>query len=643
MPLFAHWEEQDNPETSLPREFTFRLKRGTVIGGIVQNESGKPIKGATLEVQLKGGGERDGRAGPDGWLAEGKDLPTTDAEGRWTLDNVPAGENVAVLLKLGHPDYIADADWGTMQQEQGVDMKSLRARTATIKMRGGLAVTGTATDPEGKPVAGAVVVRGDRPYWEWGSQEVRTDDRGVYKLPPLPHGPVRVTVVAQGWMPVLKMVEIGPGINPVDFRLQPGRELRLRVVDHSGKPIPAVNVSIDRWRGFESLYNHRHPNVLDTRIPFKTDERGSYLWTWAPADAVSYEIGKEGYATLKVDLIANGSEQTVTLHPFLRISGKVMDAATGLPIEKVTAMPVLDLSSQSLIVERQRKKAFTGGTYEIQGDRADIAYRVRIEADGYRSAMSEAVRAGVPAPTYDFRLEPAAPLQGRVIDAGGRPLQGARVFLSTTSQHLDIVQENDNENALPSNQSVLTDERGVFSFPAQYESYKVIAMHKEGYAELNREPNQQPGELTLKAWAKIEGKLLKAGHPVPSAAIWFTPIRLEIVGVSPYIHDIFAVKTDRDGRFVFPRVPPLKSSVKVRLSVWEESPLTSSRSVPLDLQPGQRVELALPGQGACQGADRSDRHWRIDDRPSQVDQLAHSQDARHRAAIRIPLPRLRRP
>ena len=75
---------------------------------------------------------------------------------------------MAVLLKLGHPDYISDPYWGTMQKEQGIDMAALRARTATIKMRGGLAATGTVTDPEGKPIAGAVVVRGDDPYLDPG-------------------------------------------------------------------------------------------------------------------------------------------------------------------------------------------------------------------------------------------------------------------------------------------------------------------------------------------------------------------------------------------------------------------------------------------------------------------------------------------
>jgi thiol-disulfide isomerase/thioredoxin len=37
--------------------------------------------------------------------------------------------------------------------------------------------------------------------------------------------------------------------------------------------------------------------------------------------------------------------------------------------------------------------------------------------------------------------------------------------------------------------------------------------------------------------------------------------------------------------------------VKALLSVWREWPITSSRSVPLDLQPGQHVEVDLGGQG----------------------------------------------
>ncbi len=50
VPLFAHWEEEDDPEENLPKEFTFRLERGTVIGGIIRDQAGQPIQGATVEV-----------------------------------------------------------------------------------------------------------------------------------------------------------------------------------------------------------------------------------------------------------------------------------------------------------------------------------------------------------------------------------------------------------------------------------------------------------------------------------------------------------------------------------------------------------------------------------------------------------------
>ena len=56
VPLFAHWEEEDNPETSLPAEFTFRLRPGTAIGGVVRDSEGQPIKGVVVEVMLESGG-----------------------------------------------------------------------------------------------------------------------------------------------------------------------------------------------------------------------------------------------------------------------------------------------------------------------------------------------------------------------------------------------------------------------------------------------------------------------------------------------------------------------------------------------------------------------------------------------------------
>ena len=529
------------------------------------------------------------------WLADKDDPVKTDARGRWTLDNVPAGDDVVVKVKLGHPDYIGDANWGGLQDEQHVTMKDLRDGEATIAMHRGLSATGTVTDSLGRPVAGAVVIWGDHPYWELGSQEVRTGEDGVYRLPPLPPGVRTVTVVARGWMPQLRKVDVRPAMGPANFRLEPGKELRLRFVDGSGATVPGVSVQVEKWRGGESLYNHKHPNVLDTEIPRAAGEDGRYAWTWAPDDAVTYQFWKKGYARQEAGLVADGREQTVTLERVLRISATVNDAATGRPIQRVTAIPVVEFSPLNMVVERNRAKDYPGRAFTIELDRKDAAHRVRVEAEGYRTAMSDAYRVGDPDPTVDFRLDPAPPAWGRLVDAGGRSVAGAKVSLATVTQVIHGSEQGNDD--LGYNQRVITDADGLFSFPAQFERYTVVATHDDGYAEATFMPDQAPGTMTLAAWARVEGRLSQAGKPVPSEWVLFGPLRPR-TGTSPRIQDNLSAKTDGDGRFVFPRVPPLKSKVEAILSVWRDSPLTSSRSVPLDLRPGEHATVDLGGGGA---------------------------------------------
>lgn len=295
--LFANWGSgTDDDLPALPEEFTFRLDKGTHIGGIVKNEDGEPIAGAKVEVmRVKPEGEV-GRPVPNTWLATEDAALVTDAKGRWTLNNVPAGDDIQIKVMLNHPKYLSEYRWGTLQEEQDVKMTAFRDQTAVLVMHNGIPLSGTVVDAAGKSVAGAVVVWGNDPYFTRGSQEVFTDAKGRFQFPPLAVGPTNVTVVAPGWSPDQRKVDIGrPDNGSIQFELQPGKKLRIRFVDHEGKAVPEVSVGIARWRGNQALYNVKHSNVVETKIPRLADKDGIYEWNWAPADEVEFSFYKERY------------------------------------------------------------------------------------------------------------------------------------------------------------------------------------------------------------------------------------------------------------------------------------------------------------------------------------------------------------
>lgn len=319
-PMFALWWPKQQAELKkIPDEFTYHMRKGTSLGGFVTSDDVVPIAGVKVEVQYESKGLRakPNEAVFDTWLAAGDGAVYTDAQGHWRLDNVPPGDDVVIHVKLNHPDYIGDKDWGQLQQEQGVTLKSLRDETAVIVMHQGSVLTGTVTDPQGRPIEDAVVIWGDRPYWEEGSQEVRTDEKGGYHFPPLPPGKTHVTVVAEGWMPERTEIAIAshPHTQPLDFRLRRGKKLRIRFVDQSKAAVSRVAVQITTWQGAESLYNHKHSKVLDTKIPHKSDENGVYEWNWAPDSPVEFRFSSEGFAGAKAALTADDTEQVFTLLP----------------------------------------------------------------------------------------------------------------------------------------------------------------------------------------------------------------------------------------------------------------------------------------------------------------------------------------
>ncbi|HEY1050281.1 MAG TPA: carboxypeptidase regulatory-like domain-containing protein [Prosthecobacter sp.] len=295
--MFANFDAGTMKGDPVPKEYTFTLEPGTVIGGFVRDESGAPIAGAKVEVRVDTLGQ-DGTGKPvvGDSLAFGDASRITDERGFWSVNNAPAGEwNFS--LRLRHKDHVDDLTWRSHRNGATHTTAQLREQKAQVVMECGVKVSGTLTGPDGRPVTRALVIWGDNAYHNSNPQEVWADETGRYTLPPLPPGPTLLTVVAEGFAPELQLMDltVSEPEHEENVQLRAGKTITFHIVDGAGEPLPKVRVNIGGWRGKKSLFNWRHSNVPYSKIPDLADDQGVYTWTWAPEDAVEFHFGKKGF------------------------------------------------------------------------------------------------------------------------------------------------------------------------------------------------------------------------------------------------------------------------------------------------------------------------------------------------------------
>jgi thiol-disulfide isomerase/thioredoxin/uncharacterized GH25 family protein len=384
-------------------------------------------------------------------------------------------------------------------------------------------------------------------------------------------------------------------MGPIDFHLRPGRKLRIRFVDGAGAPVPGVGINIQKWRGVRDLHSNINGKVK-LQIPERADQKGVFEWPSAPDDAVSYWFGKLGFASTERTITANDEEHVQTINRVLQITGQVRDAVTGRRIDGFLAVPIMhfrpDFPSLERSTARQQKNGMLGMTF----DRTDIEHGVQIEAPGYKTyRTTERYRVGGADPVLDIRLIPAERYTGSVLGPEGRPVKGASVSLASPLEQLDDGLTEQREN-YDSNYRVRSDSNGAFEIASQLDRYQLVVIAPEGVAEVERRPEQVPGEIRLQRWASLTGRLVQSGKPIPNCEIFLRPIRLS-GGDQPHNFSQLIATTAADGSFSFKRVPPVACRVEAFLHWGVKSPLTSSRSVPLHPAPGEAVHVELGAGG----------------------------------------------
>ena len=586
---------------NLPRKITLQLQRSASIGGKVVDAEGNPVAGATIEIKRNDGGTKldtNDFSRLNTWIAEGDDTLKSDQNGEWFIDQrIPTGDDLELSFIVKHPKNLGDERWTSMVKKN-VTLKQLKDRNAVFSLKSGVRITGSVVDDSGKPVKDALVIWGDRPYWQQGSQEIKTNEQGEFEMPAQKPEPINVTIVAKGWMPQLRKIDLSKPAAPQKFKLTRGKKLHLRFVDAEGKPVPRVYVGLKKWRGIESLYNTKHPNVKDTQIPRVSDENGEFIWDWAPDDEVEYQTGNPEFARYTVrKLTADDTIQTIEVKERFILSGTVVDATTNEPIDKFSITPVTCYSGGRGIAQGNSRQQFDSSNFEMQVDQFnhhDGNVKFEIESLNYRVKVTDEFTPDAPPFKGVIAMEPVPPPTGTVVDQDGNPVAGASIFVCTKDNGVMVYGVE--KYFQTTERTYKSNDDGTFKYPAQVSRVAITVATSDGYAEKYLGRDEHPGEIVLKPWATVKGQLFQDRRPVADANISVHPIRT-LGNENPHLQDGFSTTTKADGTFVIEKVPPVPCSIGSRLSPWDDYPITSNRSVAVRLEPGKTHTVNLGGGG----------------------------------------------
>ena len=415
----ASWNDYRNMQ--IPEESTFILKPGTTLGGFVRDEQGKPISG--VEVLVQGSKTSPSEAH---W-ASVDDTVATDAEGKWRVDRIPKDSiGFKLYVTLKHPEFGFER-----LDVQQLPLDQLRIQTAALVMRKGVIVEGTVTTPDGKPAAGVAVGLFVTKYPAITSARTKTDDKGRYRVVLNETGGYTVAAAAEAFVPGWKEITVGKERQTVDLQLGKGELIRLRVVDHGGKPMPGIGISFSIGGSNENtglLFLDYESSLKSSPAYHKpTDAEGRWSRLWIPNDEISFSIEKKGYLSVRKSFAPDPREQVITLEAGQwSVSGRVVDQETKAPINKFYVM----VGNQAHW-DYSRPIANENGEYRLTWDSAHENRVICIEADGYYPSKAQFLGSKEKQATWNCELKKGNNITGVVRSPDGKSLANVDVVLCT--------------------------------------------------------------------------------------------------------------------------------------------------------------------------------------------------------------------
>jgi uncharacterized GH25 family protein len=546
---------------------TLKLQKAWTIGGIVVDGKGQPVPNARVVLQIRFAG-----TGQMGY----SDRLWTNSRGIWKFESVLESMNV-VSAEVSEPKYRTQ---NTSLSRAKFAIEPGHEPSGKIVLEAGVTITGKVTDEAGKPIDKALVrarVAGD-------TRTAFSDKNGVYRLegctPEL-----KIVATAKGRAAQVRELEIGAMAASVDFQLKPGKSLRLRVLDEAGRPVPKAHVSL--WGDFGSF-------EVD-QAPLKTDTDGVWEWHELPREKMILSISRPNGMTLGWQSVrARRAEYVFRCPSELVITGRVVDADTRQPIHNFRFTSGYRTNGRQVVMN-ETKPAAVDGTYQIRQTNLQLAYLVRIDADGYWHSMSREIQADAGKITLDFELLKAKDFAATVLTPDGRPAAGAKVAILSANEAVSL-----NRGELENQRDVHdADATGRVQIAVKNNAFRLVITHPSGYLDQSGLPSANPRRLKLVPWARVEGTVQVARRPQSDVEVLLNTTSFANApprNAPPRDQD--TQTTDSRGRFAFNRaISGLHWIVVKRIAGKGKSETTFTATVPVECPAGQITHVDVGGAG----------------------------------------------
>lgn len=482
------------------------LHEGHAVSGRVIDEGGRPI----AKVHITTSSLWD--------LPQGIEPVVTDAKGQFAIPALAAGNHVLVATDEEHaPARSAPVNVGE-RPVTGVE----------ITMRAGGMVAGSVVDDTGKPVPYATVRVGGSGMQERSvipSRQATTDKMGAFELRGLSRAKLAVRAEGDAAASAIASVDLTTELAKKDLKLvlDVKGTIAGHVVDETGQPVAEVQVS-----AFPDILAGEAPEALSLAgmSSASTDGAGHFVIRGLPdggyrvraaraSGSGAYDWGQEGVPArtgdkaVKIVLKAPGS-----------IVGKV-----ALEDGSVPRLATVSLGWQTSTM------VAPDGTFKLD-DLTPRTYDLRVHGPDFAETLQHdiEVKSGESTDVGTITLQRGRKLTGRVVDAKGNAVAGARVRVGDMLVSAQGAEEQlESLEEMSGGRVGVSDQDGRFSLLGLGKKRtNVIADHPtRGRSNALEIPagteDPPPVTLAILGYGSVTGKVTSQGKPLAGVAITDTP------------------------------------------------------------------------------------------------------------------------